>query len=77
MVDELFDSHYQDFGEYPWGQPYTKSCPRIYQELREDKYLIRNTRTWGVQIYVVPIIIVNLGEVALDYVVILLPRGAL
>ena len=62
---------------YPSVQPRTKSCLRIYQELREDRYLIRSTMIWGVKVYVVPNRILNIGDEALDYAVILVPRGAL
>ena len=49
---------------------------RIYQESEEDIYIIRKAMMLGVQIYVVPSIILHLADVAFDYVVILVPPGS-
>ena len=50
---------------------------RIYQESEEDRYIIRKEMMLEVQICVGTSIILHLAEVALYYVVMLVPRGAL
>ena len=53
-----------------------KLCLMIYQESEKDRYIIRKAMMLGVQIYAMPRIILHLADVALDYVVIWVPRGA-
>ena len=48
----------------------------ISQQLKEDRYLTRSGRGWGVQIHVEPFLKLNIEDAVLDYVVKLVPPGA-